>query len=403
MTDAPSPVLSAPDLSACRLWRPSAALGAAWIGIIPAWNAVTLLNPSAAAIWDLLIETGDLAATIRAYAHRRPDRAAMAGADVAACLAAWAAQGMFDPPAPSDEARQLAALPSVPAPRPARPALRRTLLVAGRPMVLEIDDPTLAAVVADLTVDFPATDRAAEHVLTSTGPEGGWLLHLDGQPIRWAPHLPMARGQIVAELVRLAGGDRGWRATVHGAVLAGPSGAVFLAGESGAGKSTLSAGLVARGWTILAEDIAAFGEDWRVHPLPFALSIKDGAVAALAQDFPALPGARIHQLGPRRVRYQGLPAAARATRAETPRLILDVQYTAAMGDAPAALEPLTEIEALGLFMNEESYIGFDRDDTGDFLDFIARTPACRLRYGDIAAAERGIRARLHAHRAGPAE
>lgn len=392
-----------PDLSACRHWRPSAPLGTAWVGLIPDWNAVSLLNPAAAAIWDLLIERRDRAATVAAYAKRHPARADFARADVDACLDAWQAQGFFQPPPVSEETTALEALTRAtyapPRPRHPAPAYRRTVLCGPVPVRVEVDDPTLAAVIAALLADFPETALPPRHVLRTTGPEDGWVMLEDGRPARLARNLAMARGQIVAELVRIAGADSGWRATIHGAVLSCDAGAVFLAGESGAGKSTLSAGLVARGWRLLAEDLAAFGDAWRVQPLPFALSIKDGAVDALAADFPGLATAPVHRLGPRNVRYQSLPVYARATDPETPGLFLEVRYSPELGTAPPVLDRLTEVEALGLFTNDESYIGFDRDDTGDFLDFIARTPAYRLRHGDTGAAERAIRECLGAHAA----
>lgn len=393
--------MSAPDtvdLSACGLWRPSAPLGAVRVGIIPAWNAVTLLNPTAATIWDLLIDTRDAAATARGYARRHPDRIDWAQADVSACLVAWDRQGFLRPPEPPQEALLLEKVRHD-RPRPAgSPRFRRTFAVGGIATRLEVEDPALGAVVADLLVDFPDTDQPPQHVLRASCANGIRVLDIDADPVRVAETLPLARGQIVAELVRLAGGETGWRATVHGAVLAGPSGPVFLAGDSGAGKSTLSAGLVALGWRILAEDLAAFGPGWAVCPLPFALSIKDGAVETLSRDYPGLDTARVHRLGPRNVRYQGVPPQARAQHPARPRMFLDVKFSAEMADSDAEMQRLSDIETLGLFMNEESYIGFERDDTGDFLDFIAQTPAYRIRYGTVAAAERGIRSQLDRHR-----
>ena len=59
----------------------------------------------------------------------------------------------------------------------------------------------------------------------------------------------------------------------HAAAVAGPNGAVLIAGDSGTGKSALLANLMARGWTMLADDIAladrdAEGRWWTlpVHP-----------------------------------------------------------------------------------------------------------------------------------------
>lgn len=48
--------------------------------------------------------------------------------------------------------------------------------------------------------------------------------------------------------------QRGWVA-LHAAAVAGPAGAVVLAGYSGAGKSVLAAALVRRGWQLLADDV----------------------------------------------------------------------------------------------------------------------------------------------------
>lgn len=379
-----------PDLSACRAWRASVAFGGAHVGIIPAWNALTLLNPAAALIWDLLAETRDRAATAKGYALGRPDRAAAAQADVAACIDAWDARGLFRKPEPSKEDALLATLsPRMPpAGRPA--AFDRVLDVAGVPARVEIDDPDLAAIAGDMLVDVPDTARTPQRHLRVAGDGGLWVLGIDARPSRAATDRVMARGQLVAELVRLAAGDHGWRATIHGAVLSGPAGAVFLAGASGAGKTTLAAGLIASGWRMLAEDIAAFGPGWTVCPMPFALSIKEGAVPLLLPAYPGLANARIHPLGARRVRYQGLGPRGRATTPERPRIILDVGYSADHGDGPAAVERLTAIETLELFLNEESYIDFERDDPEGFLDFVGATPGWRIRYGTRAAAESAI-------------
>lgn len=394
------------ELAACHTWQKSTALGDVRVGIIPAWNAVALLNPAAALIWDLLIDTGDRDATVARYARALPERAASAATDVAACLEAWDRQGLFRAPDPSPEQHMLSALEGRRMRDVGSPGYCRTLRVADVPVTLEIEDPTLAGIVAGLLADFPGADRdcapredtVAAQRLTATGPQGGWVLSLDGAPRRVAENLVAARGQIVAELVRLAAGPGGWLATIHGAALTGPSGPVFLAGSSGAGKSTLAAGLVALGWQILAEDVAGFDAAMAVHPLPFALSIKEGSVATLAADFPTLASAPVHALGPRRVRYQSLPAESRATRAERPRLILEVAYTADLGAGAVDLVRLSPVETLALFMNEESFVDFERDDATAFFDFVEHTPAYRIRYGSIAAAERAIRDRLDALR-----
>lgn len=43
----------------------------------------------------------------------------------------------------------------------------------------------------------------------------------------------------------------------HAAAVAGPNGAILIAGDSGVGKSTLLAALLKRGWRLLADDLSA--------------------------------------------------------------------------------------------------------------------------------------------------
>jgi len=385
------------DLAACRHWRASLPFGGARLGLVPAWNAVTLLNPAAAEIWDLAAATGDVDAVVDGYARARPARAELARADVDACLVAWGAQGLFHPPAPSPEQKALAERPGRPVPNPSALALRHRMeLTPGGPaVVLEIAEPTLARIVADLVAGFPEPPPGtATRQLTATGPDGGWLLRLDGAPLRRAETRVAARGQIVAELVRLAAGGDGWRATVHGAALTGQAGTVFLTGETGAGKSTLAAGLVSCGWALLAEDIAAFDDDLRVTPMPFALSVKEGAVPVLREAYPALDQAPVHRLGPRRVRYLPLPAAARAAGPARPGLIVQVRYDPGLDPDQAETARLSPLEALGLFLNDESFIDFERDRLDAFLRFVEHTPAHAIRYGSLAAAQRAIAACL---------
>lgn len=69
---------------------------------------------------------------------------------------------------------------------------------------------------------------------------------------------------------------------LHAAGIAGPNGAVLIAGNSGAGKSTLAAELASRGFQVLCDDAAAIGADERggliVHPgLPHLNLWKDAA------------------------------------------------------------------------------------------------------------------------------
>jgi hypothetical protein len=55
----------------------------------------------------------------------------------------------------------------------------------------------------------------------------------------------------------------------HAAAVAGPAGAILIAGDSGAGKSTLLAALLKRGWLFLADDLAAVNLDQNGLPMVY--------------------------------------------------------------------------------------------------------------------------------------
>ncbi|TCP39280.1 PqqD family peptide modification chaperone [Rhodovulum marinum] len=370
----------APDVAACRHWRPSVDFAGLRLGLVPAWNAVVGLNGTAAEIWDLLAGAPGHGTLAERYRARRPDRAAQADTDIADCLAAWRAQGLFDPPPFRD-------VPAFEGETVGCPAFRRGIAVAGRSVVLEVDDPGLAATVADMTAGFPDGGAGRRHVLRVAGPEGGWRLCLEGRVFRRERDAVALRGALVSELIRLAGD---WHAMVHGAVLARDGRAVFLAGPSGAGKSTLAAGLVARGWQMVAEDCAPFDAEMRVVPLPFALSVKEGSVAALAGLFPGLAGARVHVLGRRKVRYQPLPQGAVATHPVRPDLVVDLRYRRDFPAAHAICRTLSPLDRLRLFLTEDGYVDFERDLRNAFLRFVETTPGIALEHGGLDAAEGAI-------------
>ena len=55
----------------------------------------------------------------------------------------------------------------------------------------------------------------------------------------------------------------------HAAAVAGPNGAILIAGDSGAGKSTLLAAMLKRGWNLLADDLAAVDLNENAMPMVF--------------------------------------------------------------------------------------------------------------------------------------
>jgi len=269
-------------------------------------------------------------------------------------------------------------------------AFRKTLALGCTSVTIEIEAPILGSILADLTSEFPMADTAAT-TLSALGSRENWLLIKDGKGIRQANSLMLIRGLIVAEMLNTAAAALPAHAMIHGAALVRNGHGILMTGASGAGKSTLAAVMVAKGWQLAAEDCAIFDCEMRVVPMPFALSIKSGSVSTLRRFFPDLDSAQVFRLGRRLVRYQPLPPSRRATNPVKPTMIVDVRYRADLAPTEVISRPLSPLEALQLFLTEESRIDFEQDDGLAFLKFVEETPAYALEFGNAEAAEEALR------------
>jgi len=163
-----------------------------------------------------------------------------------------------------------------------------------------------------------------------------------------------------------------------------PSGGIVFAGRSGAGKSTLAAALIARGHTLLADDLAVIdldtSQDSR-HPdiLPAfpQLKLDDLALQQLNLDPAALP--HIHSAENKRA-YR--PACAPNAAPIRALYLLDDD------DAPApSVEPLTKQEAFAAFIGASYNAHLQGIFNVDVLAALGRTKAFM---GDCAALAQNI-------------
>ena len=132
---------------------------------------------------------------------------------------------------------------------------------------------------------------------------------------------------------------------LHGGAVARNGRALVMPAASGSGKSTLTAGLVAAGFGLASDEIAAIDpDDGLLRPFARALCVKQGSRPVLATRYPILSTA------PPRYRLSGepvwylMPDAGGWIGAPTPvRFVVLPRYVAG---APTELTPLARSTAL---------------------------------------------------------
>lgn len=365
-------------------WRKSIPFDGIRIGVVPNLNALVALNDTAAAIWDLLADVRDPALATSAYRTNFPARSEFAEEDIGACLSLWRDQGLLAVHPAATQRHQPRDLPLT-----GQLSLCCALRVGETTIAVEIEDTELSEIFRILAEEVTSA-KTAKTILRATGSNKRWRLFKDGICIRRADSLMLIRGLMVAEMLNTAAAALPAQAMIHGAALVRDGCGVLLTGASGAGKSTLAAVMVAKGWQLAAEDCAIFDAAMGVLPMPFALSIKSGAVSALKPYFPALETARVFHLGRRRVRYQPLAPSQRATDRVKPAMIFDVRYRPDLKPTDVLSRPLSPLETLQLFLTEESRIDFEIEGGVPFLKFVEETPAFALEFGNAETAEQAI-------------
>jgi len=106
---------------------------------------------------------------------------------------------------------------------------------------------------------------------------------------------------------------------VHAAVVAKDDRAMIMPAPPGSGKSTLCAGLVARGWRLLSDELTLISvDDGQITPLPRPVSLKNDSIAVMRAFAPHLAMTdECHDTVKGTVAHMGLPRDS-VTRGDTP-------------------------------------------------------------------------------------
>lgn len=98
---------------------------------------------------------------------------------------------------------------------------------------------------------------------------------------------------------------------VHGSAVAAANVCCILAGAGGSGKTTLAAGLVASGYTLVADDVLPIGAgNGLAVPIPMSMCIKEGSWTVLNDLYPDSDTYHIYSRFGKSVRFYPPPPAA---------------------------------------------------------------------------------------------
>jgi len=203
-----------------------------------------------------------------------------------------------------------------------------------------------------------------------------------------AAPLPLAHGLVAAEMamnLQMALGERRYL-LLHAASLEKDGRGLILTGESGAGKSTLSALLGEAGWRFMGDEFALLEPgSGLLHPFPRPVSLKNEAIAVMAERVPA------ERLGPlmegtpkgsiRHVRPPG-NALARMAEPARPALILFPRF-----GKRRDLRPVGAAEAfMRLTQASTNYVALGERGFEALTGLVRDCPAAAVDYPDAEAA-----------------
>ncbi len=142
----------------------------------------------------------------------------------------------------------------------ALPGSRLRLVLAGRHIDLEIDDPWLADVVKQMFARLVASDDShpPATVLRAGAAGGKWLLLREGRIAEEAESAGAIARDLEAGIMRVALELADYLVAFRAALMVRDGCGLLIAGPGGAGKTMLAAGLLHRGWSYAGDELAFY-------------------------------------------------------------------------------------------------------------------------------------------------
>ncbi len=266
-------------------------------------GALCRLNATAGTILELL--DGGEAHAVRGLSERFGIAPEQARADVDTIIQAWRQSGLIETADGIVDGVTNAGGDVAPVQdRDIRHCLNMVVTCGGPAVRVRCQDAELATLLAAVMAPAEVPDEAPapERTLDLIGQEGDIQCWRGGDLLwRFGPR-PWARRFLLQEVINMTLPCGPASAILHASAVLFEGKVVILAGKSGSGKSTLTAGLVAAGGQLIADDLLPLA-DGHIWPVPFAISVKQGSWPVLAPLFAGFDDQKVFTSRGMKVRY----------------------------------------------------------------------------------------------------
>ncbi len=275
------------------------------------------------------------------------------------------------------------------------PALDLTVSCGGPAVQVVCEDAELAALLAEVLAPAFAADDGeallAANNLQLSGRDGDYRCWVGDECLWRIGPRPIARRLILQEVIvrSLPGGPPA--AILHASAVLLDGQAIILAGTSGSGKSTLTAGLIAAGGMLIADDLlplGAVGEG--VWPVPFALSAKEGSWPVLEPLFAGFDRLRTLTSRGNQVRYLA-PALAERGKSVPAGIVVFPEWDA---ESQTTCKPVSEADIADQLIATGTDLQLASGGVQRFAGFCNSVRGYRITYPDLHKGIEGVRSTL---------
>ncbi len=264
--------------------------------------------------------------------------------------------------------------------------------ILGIPMLVEPLPEDFSVLANDCFLSCQTTTQPARFHIRSVRRESLWTVSINEREVLSSVRDEQIGLGLLHAVRFLMYAEAQYDVAFHAAMVADTHHGVMLCAPRESGKSTLAAHLAAHGFVFVTDEPAFLCLDkGSISPVEMPISLKEGIWNTLVKEWPQLASAPIHvRSDGRRIK---LLHPSKDCVAHTPRRLTHIVFPRYSQSAPASIEALFPLAALGFLNDGGTLLGkrSNKDKFEKFLRFILMTPAFVAHYGTLREAEQMIR------------